>query len=296
MSTVSASVSASVSAHCKTSVGLDPSHFCSNASVLATSYTIPSRWPLPPIQLVMERMPGTCDNYRGGPACCDIVNFPERLIERQVREVLVSFLTGCTTRPGGCRAADFGGNNGWMSMIMLALGARVTSVEPASDFADAIEASGKLNCFGDRHTVFNNFACEVNDRGPRSCMRSRKPWNGYRYGYVFEKGPHCCDELKARLREAHGRTVASILLDPVALGKDAPRVPHYDFIKLDGDGPEGGWMRAILKLIRRKALTVGAITLEGNNLDADTMRAYQAPRIRCRPTPLDNKSLYKWCV
>ena len=125
MSTVSASVSASVSAHCKTSVGLDPSHFCSNASVLATSYTIPSRWPLPPIQLVMERMPGTCDNYRGGPACCDIVNFPERLIERQVREVLVSFLTGCTTRPGGCRAADFGGNNGWMSMIMLALGARV---------------------------------------------------------------------------------------------------------------------------------------------------------------------------
>ena len=99
--------------------------------------------------------------------------------------------------------------------------------------------------------------------------------------------------MKARLDEAFGRTVTQILagqlsgsssawgqllkgtevtrlvLDRAAypkLGEGSHTPRHYDLLKLDGDGPEGGWMNAIERLITRGLITVGAITLEGNNL------------------------------
>ena len=99
------------------------------------------------------------------------------MIERPVREVLISFLSGCSTRANGCRAADFGGNNGWMSMYMLALGANVTSIEPASDFAEAIHLSGRLNCWSHRHVVLNALIVRARRAArfnPRGCMRPRR--------------------------------------------------------------------------------------------------------------------------
>ena len=217
---------------------------CGPREIYDRSYTIPARWPSPPIHLVMENVSGACDYYRHSEPCCRIAGlhprgeFPEGMIERPVREVIISFLSGCAMRPGGCHAVDFGvrplsldiepslallrpsffdysaavrllygdfccflplrsrhnakterltpafarrsqANNGWMSMIMLSLGANVTSVEPASDFAEAVHLSGRLNCWGHRHAVINAYACEKHEFGPRGCMRSRRPWNGY---------------------------------------------------------------------------------------------------------------------
>ena len=119
---------------CKSNTSTTP--ICGEATLFARSYTLPPRWPLPPIHLVMETRPASCDFYRSTQVCCDLIMTPERYVERPVREALVSFLAGCGTpaRPT-CRAADFGGNNGWMSLYMLALGAHTTTVEPASDFA-----------------------------------------------------------------------------------------------------------------------------------------------------------------
>lgn len=204
------------------------------------------------------------------------------MVERAVREVLTSFLADCRSRPedSPCWAADFGANNGWMSMTMLSLGANVISVEPASDFADAINKSAALNCWSHRSIVINAFACERKDRGPRSCMRSRKAWTGYRAGGGPPAG------LRNRLRETPGVTIGSILLSrgssltataetSLSLRNGRSEPLHYDLLKLDGDGPEGGWMRAIDNLITKSMLSVDVITVEGNNLAAVTMRRFQ---------------------
>ena len=66
-----------------------------------------------------------------------------------------------------------------------------------------------------------------------------------------------------------GDDVTRLVIDRAAYPKlgDGSHTPrHYDLLKLDGDGPEGGWMSAIERLITRGLITVGAITLEGNNL------------------------------
>ena len=62
----------------------------------------------------MENVSGACDYYRNSEPCCRIAGlhprgeFPEGMIERPVREVIISFLSGCAMRPGGCHAVDFG--------------------------------------------------------------------------------------------------------------------------------------------------------------------------------------------
>ena len=97
--------------------------------------------------------------------------------------------------------------------------------------------------------------------------------------------------MRDKLRETAGRTVAAILLggtsttatDAVPRGSSRQRqgmtegsVPvHYDLLKLDGDGPEGGWMRALDTLLSTRAIKVDSITLEGNHLDEITMSRFQ---------------------
>ena len=56
---------------------------CGSSELLARSYPMPPRWPLPTIRLVMEQQPGTCDFYRTPHVCCDLVRHPERLVERE---------------------------------------------------------------------------------------------------------------------------------------------------------------------------------------------------------------------
>ena len=88
-------------------------------------------------------------------------------------------------------------------------------------------------------------------------MRPRRAWNTFRYG-----GGGAVD-LKSRLNDTYGVTIASIL-DPSshtrAEGAHALAgaiATHYDLLKLDSDGPEGGWVRAIDKM-----LTAGAISVD----------------------------------
>ena len=282
-----------------------PPATCGPDSLRNRSYTMPPRWPLDTFQLIMESASGgegssnrsqTCNLYRNSRPCCDLQEWPEVVVEPPVRESIISFLAGCALRPKHrppCRAADLGANNGWMSMIMLALGAHVVSVEPASDFAMAVSESAHLNCFADRSVVLNAFACAVPDHGPRSCMRSRRAWTGYRAG-----GPPI--GLRDRLKETHGvlleliltRNLAALprtrnaltgVLEPLTtIPADALPLhnlmapPHWDLIKMDSDGPEGSWLRLVERLISQRKLTVGTLTIEGNNVDGETMQLFQA--------------------
>ena len=247
-------------------------------SLAARSYLMPPRWPLPAIKLVMESLPNACDYYRSSKPCCALVHQTEQIVERQVREVLVSFLASCNARllvrpPRPCRVVDFGANNGWMSMIMLALGANVTSVEPAPDLAAAVGESAEVNCWADRHRVLNVFACASNDIDEPtafSCMRPKIAWDGYRAGGGGSA------QLKGRLNNTltHGWTFAHVLTVGAAWGERVSPV-HYDLLKLDGDGPEGGWMRALHQLIVHQRVSVTTIVLEGNFLDDTTMFSFQ---------------------
>ena len=109
---------------------------CGSPELLARSYILPPRWPLPALRLIMETQPSSCDFYRSTAACCALGRHSEWLVEREVREVLISFLGHCSARllespPRPCRAVDLGANNGmivakphmpqWMDehMIML---------------------------------------------------------------------------------------------------------------------------------------------------------------------------------
>lgn len=247
-------------------------------SLYARAYALAPRWPFLnlPIYLIMEAEPSSCDFYRSSGPCCDWTRKPEGMVEHSVREALVALLGRCALKNAApCRAVDFGANNGWMSLFMLALGANVTSVEPASDFADAIGESARLNCWGERHRALNAFACERDDRGnKRGCMRHRRAWNGYRAGGGGREG------LRDKLRETPGMTIAEILTGTAADGElPSPAKPtriHYDLLKLDGDGPEGTWMRAIDRLMSARRISVSSILLEGNNLDEATMVRFQS--------------------
>ena len=81
--------------HCKLKL---PSCSTTHSHLEARSYVMQPRWPLPAMRLIMETQPGTCDFYRSTAACCALTHHPEWLVERFVREVLVSFLGHCNTR------------------------------------------------------------------------------------------------------------------------------------------------------------------------------------------------------
>ena len=144
----------------------------------------------------------------------------------------------------------------------------------------AVSESAHLNCFADRSVVLNAFACAVPDHGPRSCMRSRRAWTGYRAG-----GPPI--GLRDRLKETHGvlleliltrnlsalprtrNTLTGVLEPLTTIPADALPLnnlmapPHWDLIKMDSDGPEGSWLRLVERLISQRKLTIGTLTIEG---------------------------------
>ena len=51
--------------------------------------------------------------------------------------------------------------------------------------------------------------------------------------------------------------------------------PTLDLIKMDADGPEGGWLRLIDRLISANRLAVRSIIVEGSDLDPAIMRRFQ---------------------
>ena len=97
---------------------------------------MPKRFPFPPIRLVMEMRPGTCDLY-GKPEFCQLFSQDKHFEpEYHIKEVIASFLDGCHARP--CAAVEFGANNGWFTAYMLSLGATVLALEPQADMAQAV--------------------------------------------------------------------------------------------------------------------------------------------------------------
>jgi hypothetical protein len=109
----------------------------------ARAYRLPRHWPFDPIHLIMETEPGRCNLYTDANFFCAVSRFDEEAIESHVRDAIASILSGCHRRT--CHAIDLGSNNGWMSAFMLDLGARVVSVEPQFDLAQATRETAALN-------------------------------------------------------------------------------------------------------------------------------------------------------
>jgi len=242
-----------------------PLRRCGPQSLFDRSYTLQARWPLPPFHLVMEQRPGTCDLYLEPRTCCAVAgDFSDSFIEGPVREAIAAFLSGCVFRPPlrRCQSLDLGANNGWMTAYMLALGSDVVAVEPAADLAAALSDTIELNCWSQRARVINAFAC---DKWRRACMRNRTSWiNGHRAGYTPQS-----------LREsADLQPVGGVLL-PQILTSAGGAARHWDLIKLDGDGPEGKWMGAILRLLDQQLISVDTIITEQNFVYAVHMQQYQ---------------------
>ena len=281
-----------------------PGATCGSPELLARSYTLPARWPLESMQLVMETSRDTCDLYRDPYICC-MFSSPDGFTEPEshIRGAIVSLIPrGCGRREQGdshspCTALDLGANNGWFSLMMLQLGAHVTAVEPQPDFALALKQSAEINCVGSRLRVFNARACIVAEgqsfARKDTCMA---PLNasgcgppavkGWRWGgspsQLFRRyGMDCA--AKTGLPS----TVSGVELTDVLLGAgrrsgvDAgssqaapplPRAVDIDLIKMDADGPEGAWLALIEAMITQGKLRVGAMIVEGSHLQPELLR------------------------
>ena len=255
----------------------------SATQLYARSYTVPERWPFPPIHMVMESAPRTCNLYKYPQACCALASsLSDVFIERPVREVIASFLTGCHRRPLSrpCLSVDLGANNGWMTAYMLSTGSHVIAVEPAPDLARAVKATGALNCWSQRLVVVNAFACAP--------VRTRIGWcppsngssaaGGYRMGGTPQRSQVVRHQIWAYAAYL-GKILSKRPAGWPELSQTAAETqlkPHFDLVKMDGDGPEGGWLTYLGRLVSRGNISVGTIVLEANGITPQSMRHFQA--------------------
>ena len=75
-----------------------------------------------------------------------------------------------------------------------------------------------------------------------------------------------------------GVTLEQILLNSSDAARTAARhgeTMRYQLIKMDGDGPEGSWLRELQRLIARRAVAVEAMIVEGSHLSPTMMAAFQ---------------------
>ena len=244
-----------------------PRPSCAEATdeLYSRSYPLPRHWPFGQIHLVMEKSSRSCDLYIDESFCCDMAANDVEAIEGHVREAIASVLVGCHRRP--CRAIDLGANNGWMTASMLDLGAVVVSVEPQPDLASSVSETARVNCWSERLTVLNRFACPwelESGRASDSCLEPR------RLGSKVSNLPYRSGGGPSRKAAAMllGSSTPGIDLDDViyhGVNRSAPL--HVDLIKADGDGPELGWLRTLLQMLRadpakRPRLTVDCICVE----------------------------------
>ena len=224
--------------------------WCGPPSLLERSYALPPRFPFPPMRLIMERTPGSCDFYQQRAFCADVAADLTFEPEYHVREVIASFLTGCHQRT--CHAIDLGANNGWFSLMMLALGAHVTSAEPQSDFAAALRDTAELNCAAARATVMPAFVSASRTANGTQPV----PW-GWRGG-GFPAG--------LRLPDAPVVPLDALLPPPPT---------EVTFLKLDGDGEDGRWLGRIEQLLREGRVRVRTMIIECNKCKAHVVRELQ---------------------
>lgn len=256
---------------------------CSEA-LLARSYTLPPRWPWGAFHLVMEFTPNTCDFYSvGAISFCSgmtALNPPSGGSgdpESHVTEALASFLSHCAR--SSCRSLDLGANNGWMTGYMLSAGSHVLAVEPSKDFARAITETGRLNCgWTDRLTVRNVRACTPG-MGPACSAPSacgKCSCGGWRWG-----NRHGAPQIDV----AHGTGCAERFGLPANVSglafedlvwEAAAGTGEIDLIKMDADGPEGLWLKALRKMLHDdRPLRVRTIIIEASFVDPRTMHHFQ---------------------
>lgn len=255
---------------CKGSEARRPERVCGPAGLLDRAYPLPEYWPTGKISLVMEQRAATCDLYASSSICCDATRARAAVvIERPVREVIISFLSGCASRPPSrrCLAADLGANNGWMTAFMLSLGANVLSVEPQPDLARAVAETVELNCWSNSSKVLNAF---IHPKPSGMLAANGTPWRWD----VPQRSAHAQARRRAIWERAPLNDVPTMWLttalterrdDIAAKAAPLPQPLHWDFLKLDGDGPENGWLSDVVKLVERRLVTVGAMVVEGNN-------------------------------
>ena len=265
-----------VQSDCKLHRPARASPTCGGAALFGRSYTLPARWPFPPFHLVMEAVAGACDLYKHRQACCAVAShFSDYFIESEVRDVLASFLSGCQLRLQSnkpCLSLDLGANQGWMSAYMALLGSFVVAVEPAVDLADAIKATALLNCWDSRMKVVQGFAC--------ARQNARIAWCPGKNGSSAAGGHRAGGTpvgLRARQPYAYKVRLDDLLFKVRPSGwpsSSAP--PHFDMIKMDGDGPEGVWLVDLSHLIASRRISVQTITFEANGIRPATMARFQS--------------------
>ena len=260
---------------------------CSEA-LLARSYTLPPRWPWGAFHLVMEFTPNTCDLYaEGATSFCSgmaALNPPSGGSgdpESHVTEALASFLSHCAR--SSCRSLDLGANNGWMTGYMLSAGSHVLAVEPSKDFARAITETGRLNCgWADRLTVRNVRACVKGMPGqsretclaPSTCGRCS--CGGWRWGNT-QGAPQIEVAHGERCAERFGlpANVSGLAFEDL-VWEAAAGTGEIDLIKMDADGPEGSWLKALSVMLHGdRPLRVRTIIVEASNVDPRTMHHFQ---------------------
>ena len=253
---------------------MDHGSYCGPPKLLSRSYQLPSAYPFQDgIRLVMEQQPGACDLYPrhvdcdAPHGCGRFHTFCERMAaglsfepEWHVREVIASFLVGCD-QPGRrhhpCWAMDLGANNGWFSLMMLSLGAHVTSVEAQPDLAAALNESVQLNCWSWRANVHNAYV--IAER-PEMINRSALERQFWRAGNEFRSG---------------NTGVPLVMIDELLCGRRA-MIAEWTLIKLDADGPEGSWLERIEQLLGLGRVRVRTIVVECNGCDAELMHRMQS--------------------
>ena len=240
-----------------------------------------------------DRANRPCNLYKSSATCCQFSSGRTDKPERHVREALASFLVGCHQRLGKakpCLAMDLGANNGWFSSYMLQLGAHVVSVEPQQDLAQALRDTVTLNCWSNRSVVFTGFACSTAESCPGLKVEPvYRPHcvSGYRLSYPADyKGCATRFDLSASLS---GKTLEELLFNTLSPARE--RREHcetvgstngssacsvdFEMLKLDADGPEGGWLDKIDELISHGKLKVRAVVAEGSNIRPETMHRLQ---------------------
>ena len=260
-----------------------------SAELLSRAYTLPARWPFDALHLVMEFTPGQCDLYaqRASAFCCTLGSTRGVIAspgdpEPHVLEAIASFLSHCQRRPAHrrCRSLDLGANNGWMSAYMMQLGSHVVSVEPASDFARALNETAAVDCWADRLMVYNARACvgrEPRCMAPSPCKQCSCCGRCWRWGNV--NGPSQVSVNYGENCSSHfglPQSVPGVDFDELLWTAAGVR-GEIDLLKMDADGPVGTWLKRLEQLLSEGAAPrVRAMVVEGSRLDPTVLMRLQS--------------------
>lgn len=215
----------------------------------------PHFYPFPEFNMVVgktdtscEFVASTCEDFSAGRT-----GYPEGF----VRETIASFLVPCLQRP--CLALDLGSNVGYVSSYMLALGAKVVSVEPQLDLARTLESTARVNCWSDRLIVHNAYVSwKPEDEG--NTMTRAHLWRP--------------DDTAARNDKLIEKPYFVL---PTFLNTTT----YIDFIKLDIDSYETEIVSFFADYIAQNTFRFGSLIFEvnlGHNVDklANALHKFQA--------------------